>query len=41
VDSELEGDSLMMAQLKVWPFFDSLRSEPRFKALLKKMNLDV
>jgi len=30
----------MMVWLKVWPFLDSLRSEPRFQALLKKMNLD-
>jgi len=29
----------MMALLKVIPFIDSLRSEPRFQALLKKMNL--
>ena len=35
----LERESLM-AYLKVWPIFDSLRSEPRFQALLKKMNLD-
>jgi tetratricopeptide (TPR) repeat protein len=29
-----------MAYLKVWPLFDSLRSEPRFQAVLKKMNLE-
>jgi serine/threonine protein kinase/tetratricopeptide (TPR) repeat protein len=29
-----------MAFLKVWPVFDSLRSEPRFIGLLKKMNLE-
>jgi len=34
-----ERESLM-ALLKVWPIFDSLRPEPRFQALLKKMNLD-
>jgi tetratricopeptide (TPR) repeat protein len=35
----LEKDS-SMAFLGVWPVFDSLRSEPRFQALLGKMNLD-
>jgi hypothetical protein len=35
----LERESLM-ATLKVWPLFDSLRPEPRFQALLKKMNLE-
>jgi TolB-like protein len=29
-----------MAFLKVWPILDSLRPEPRFQALLKKMNLE-
>jgi len=29
----------IMAGLKVWPLFDSLRPEPRFQALLKKMKL--
>ena len=35
----LERESLM-AFSKVAPLFDSLRSEPRFQALLKKMNLE-
>jgi TolB-like protein len=35
----LERESTM-AFLRVWPLLDSLRSEPRFQALLKKMNLD-
>jgi len=30
----------LMAYLGTWPVFDSVRSEPRFKALLKKMNLE-
>jgi len=35
----LERESLF-ACLKIWPLLDSLRSDSRFKALLKKMNLD-
>jgi len=35
----LERESTL-AFIKVWPAFDILRSEPRFQALLEKMNLD-
>jgi non-specific serine/threonine protein kinase len=35
----LERESTMTF-IKVWPLFDRLRPEPRFRALLKKMNLD-
>jgi len=37
--SYAEKDSAL-ALIKVWPIFDNLRSEPRFQAVLKKMNLD-
>jgi tetratricopeptide (TPR) repeat protein len=30
----------MLVYIGSWPFFESVRSEPRFKALLKKMGLD-
>ena len=34
---EREG---LLTQLKVFPLFDSVHSDPRYKALLKKMNLE-
>jgi tetratricopeptide (TPR) repeat protein len=40
LEKAYEGKESSLAFLKVWPIFDSLRSEPRFKDLLKKMNLD-
>jgi hypothetical protein len=40
LEKACEGKESAMAFLRVWPIFDSLRSEPRFKELLKKMNLD-
>jgi len=40
LEKAYEEKESAMAFLKVWPIFDSVRSEPRFKALLKKMNLE-
>jgi class 3 adenylate cyclase/TolB-like protein/cytochrome c-type biogenesis protein CcmH/NrfG len=35
-----DSHSIMMVGLKIEPFLDPIRNEPRFKALMKKMNLD-
>jgi adenylate cyclase len=35
-----DSHSIMMIALKIDPFLDPIRNEPRFKALLKKMNLE-
>jgi eukaryotic-like serine/threonine-protein kinase len=40
LEKAYEEKESFMAWLKVWPAVDSLRAEPRFQALLKKMNLD-
>jgi len=32
-----EEKESFLAFINTWPLFDSLRSEPRFKAILKKM----
>jgi len=40
LEKAYEERESFMGWLKVWPTFDILRSEPRFQALLKKMNLD-
>ncbi|MBN1831642.1 MAG: protein kinase [Deltaproteobacteria bacterium] len=40
LEKAYEGKESFMAWIKVWPSIDNLRSEPRFQALLTKMNLD-
>lgn len=30
---------ILLTYIKVWPYYDPIRSDPRFKALLKKMGL--
>jgi non-specific serine/threonine protein kinase len=40
LEKAYEDRESSLAYLKVWPIFDSLRSEPRFQAVLKKMNLE-
>jgi TolB-like protein len=39
LDRAYDGHDQKLAYVKTWPAFDALRSEPRFQALLKKMNL--
>ncbi len=40
LEKAYEERESFMGWLRVWPVFDSLRPEPRFQALLKKMNLE-
>jgi serine/threonine protein kinase/Tfp pilus assembly protein PilF len=40
LEKAYEERDVYLSQLKVFPLFDSLRSDPRYKALLKKMNLE-
>jgi serine/threonine-protein kinase len=40
LEKAFEGRESFIAWLNVWPIFDSLRPEPRFKELVKKLNLD-
>ena len=40
LDKAMEERDPLMAYIKVLPDYDIVRSDPRFKVLLKKMNLD-
>jgi serine/threonine protein kinase/Tfp pilus assembly protein PilF len=40
LEKAYEERDVYLSQLKVFPLFDNLRSDPRYKALLKKMNLE-
>jgi hypothetical protein len=40
LENVYETRGIIMTGLKVDPELDPIRNEPRFKALLKKMNLD-
>ena len=40
MDRAVDGRDHMMAPLKTYPFLDSLRADPRYLALLRKMSLE-
>ncbi len=41
LDRAVEGRDHMMIPIKSYPFFDSIREDPRYDSLLRKMNLDT
>jgi serine/threonine-protein kinase len=40
LEAAYEEHSLLLALIKVWPQFDPLRGEPRFQAVVRRMNLE-
>ncbi len=41
MDHAVDARDQMMTPIKTYPFFDPLRGDPRFHALLRKMNLEA
>ena len=41
LDRAVDGRDHMMVPIKSYPFFDSIREDPRYLALLRKMNFDT
>jgi tetratricopeptide (TPR) repeat protein len=40
MDRAVDGRDQMMIPIKTYPFLDAIRADPRFSALLRKMNLE-
>jgi hypothetical protein len=40
MDRAVDGRDQMMIPIKTYPFLDPIRADPRFSALLRKMNLE-